>query len=372
MNASASGLFNTPLKNIERPVLYYPYVHIRSEHWLKATLLCVPAVKRIVPHDYTPEDDEKILKYTEIKGPAGPLLQGVPSASAASFGAQELLLGKLREHADAIQGRFARPNAPTVDEYWIHIAKFNDYLLDYLIEHQLAWPSHHSLAYGNRSWYALHPVLGSAVMTILGLSIAREQEYDIVTESGAFHEALLASSEEAVIDALLENKSPAVQANQIEYDLSQLVITAAVNFQALQPEDIPELHASKRFRTFQHLIRAAAERVYPTDEEAYNKQLKQQAEEIIEAWQSAQREISARLRELFFQGLALSARAFKLAKGGDFNDVASIGPTAVGFVRNVRALFDYARHRGPYHFLTEVRNAEQDFLRMTFPLGLER
>ena len=32
-----------------RAALYYPYIHIRSEHWLKATLLWVPCVKRIVP-----------------------------------------------------------------------------------------------------------------------------------------------------------------------------------------------------------------------------------------------------------------------------------------------------------------------------------
>jgi hypothetical protein len=41
---------------LQRPALYYPYIHIRSEHWLKATLLCAPAVKRIVPDGYEPGD----------------------------------------------------------------------------------------------------------------------------------------------------------------------------------------------------------------------------------------------------------------------------------------------------------------------------
>jgi hypothetical protein len=27
---------------LQRAALYYPYIHIRSEHWLKATLLCAP------------------------------------------------------------------------------------------------------------------------------------------------------------------------------------------------------------------------------------------------------------------------------------------------------------------------------------------
>jgi hypothetical protein len=33
-------------ETVVRPVLYYPYIHIRSEHWLKATLLCVPTSAR--------------------------------------------------------------------------------------------------------------------------------------------------------------------------------------------------------------------------------------------------------------------------------------------------------------------------------------
>ena len=54
-----------------QPALYYPYIHIRSENWLKATLLCVPAVKRIVPSNYAPEDDAAIIPYVTISGPNG-------------------------------------------------------------------------------------------------------------------------------------------------------------------------------------------------------------------------------------------------------------------------------------------------------------
>ena len=69
--------------------LYYPYIHIRSVSWLKATLLCVPAVKRIVPEDYAPEDDSAILPYVRISGPNGPLLQAVPAATAGAMAAQD-------------------------------------------------------------------------------------------------------------------------------------------------------------------------------------------------------------------------------------------------------------------------------------------
>src|SRR5262249_23899918 len=191
-----------------RPALYYPYIHIRSEHWLKSTLLCVPAVKRIVPETYTPEDLPNIVKYTEISGPNGVLLQAVPSGSNAANQAQHRLLATLRESRQEIEQRFCRQHAPQQDEYWIHKAKFSDELIDYLIANNLAWTSLHSRAYGHRTWYALHPILGSAIMSTLGLSIAHEQQYDIVTPSVEFHEKLLAVEEGDIFDALLGNRTP--------------------------------------------------------------------------------------------------------------------------------------------------------------------
>src|ERR1700750_3452907 len=61
-----------------RPALYYPYIHIRSEDWLKATLLCVPVVKRLIPESYDPEDTGDIAPYAKIACPYGELLQRVP------------------------------------------------------------------------------------------------------------------------------------------------------------------------------------------------------------------------------------------------------------------------------------------------------
>src|SRR4051812_38690429 len=89
-----------------RFALYYPYIHIRSEHWLKGTLLCTPAVKRIVPEKYTPEDLPTILKFTQINGPSGALLQTVPAFSPAADAAQQALLTKIRENAAAIRSKF--------------------------------------------------------------------------------------------------------------------------------------------------------------------------------------------------------------------------------------------------------------------------
>jgi hypothetical protein len=92
-----------------RPALYYPYIHIRSERWLKATLLCMPTVKRIVPDDYTPEDEPAITPYTTITGPYGKLLQTVPAYTPATDHAQRRLLNKIVENARTIDNKYSRP-----------------------------------------------------------------------------------------------------------------------------------------------------------------------------------------------------------------------------------------------------------------------
>jgi hypothetical protein len=101
------------------PALYYPYIHIRSEHWLKATLLTAQTVKRIVPENYTPEDEPKIVRYTTIAGPHRKLLQAVPSFTPAAHEAQFRLLQKLQEHAALIRTKYDHTDAPRGDEYWI-------------------------------------------------------------------------------------------------------------------------------------------------------------------------------------------------------------------------------------------------------------
>jgi hypothetical protein len=105
----------------------------------------------------------------------------------------------------------------------------------------------------------LHPTLGKAIMTTLGLSIATDQHYDVVTADGAFHEALLATSEEDVFDAVRRGtgRLPGTRA-QARHDLIQrVIILSGVNFAALRPEDIPELQSSKHFQGFQRILRHA-------------------------------------------------------------------------------------------------------------------
>lgn len=364
---------------IQRPALYYPYIHVRSEHWLKATLLCVPVVKRIVPDSYLPEDDPRILKYVETIGPYGPLLQAVPAMSEEADKAQHWLLTKLREHAHEIQQRYDRAHAPIPDEYWIHDAKFNQALLQHLLDHDLAWPSSHSRPYGHRSWYALHPVLGSAVMTTLGLSIAREQHYDIVTADGEFHEALLGTDEDGIFDSLLAGRQPNTRPSRSDArrDLAQLVITlTGVNFEALRPEDIPELQSSKKFREFQRLLRSSAQFVdEDLNGDEYRAHLEEEAQHIVSAWRETEGDLSRALRDvLFVVGLKASSDVLSgLAEGSDVKQkLYAAGGMAVALLVREAMKVRRRSQTDPYQYLTEIVQAQHEQLRLTLPLGIEK
>ncbi len=241
---------------VTQPALYYPYIHIRDEAWLKGTLLFTASVTRIVPEEYIPQDTEDIRIYTAIDGANGRLLQAVPAESRAARAAQRLLLEQLDQNIEYITKKFSRKQARRKEPYRIHAAKFNEELLDYLLERQLAWSDVDENATGHFTRYAhaLHPTLGSAIMTTLGLSIARERAYDIVTPSADAHAALLATNEESVFETLINGsrRASAIPPQQARNDLAQMVVTlTGLNFRALRPQDIPKLQESPHLRAFQ-------------------------------------------------------------------------------------------------------------------------
>jgi hypothetical protein len=61
-----------------RDALYYPFIHITDVNWLKATLLCFPGVRRMVPQSYVPTDSDAVREFCDVEGPRGePLLTRV-------------------------------------------------------------------------------------------------------------------------------------------------------------------------------------------------------------------------------------------------------------------------------------------------------
>jgi len=309
------------------------------------------------------------------------LLGEVKAASPHALAAQEQLLLYLQKLKPRIKAKFDRDHAPKPDEYWIHDAKFNQELLKYLTkpENNLAWQSIDPTdTYGKRTWYALHPTLGSAIMTTIGLSIARDEQADIVTPSAAFHETLLTTNQDEIFHAILSGKQTTSVSSQAQRkrDLSQLVVTmTGINYQALRPEDIPELQASKHFSAFQQQLQKAAQSI-PTNQDPrdYTVTLKQHAEKIINEWQENKSKIGRNLKDVLYQtGLTLSALALKASiKGPDWTDLFISGGVAIGVLINKGKRIREQRREDPFQYLTTLAKAQNETLRITYPLGLER
>lgn len=358
-----------------KPALYYPYVHIRSEQWLKATLLCVPAVTRLVPEGYRPEDNFNILRYTEIDGPSGRLLQAIPAYSAAAVIAQQQLLRQIEQNFAEVKARFGREQAPRPDEYWIHDAKFSGDLLAYLESNDLAWRSYDTHAYGTREWYALHPTLGKAVMTCIGLGAARERGLDIVTADGRFHETLVTTREEDVFETLLNPKTAiAPTTTETRRDLGKLVIVlAGINLNALPAERIPELQGSDKFRVFRQTLRQSANAIdQGLSDEDYNEQLRYEAEKIVDSWRDAVRDTTPDLRRLVLENAAFGLEAVRaLSKPPGAWEMCAIA--GLGIWRIAEETQKYLRGRTKaMNFLSQVEEAQSEVLRLQYPLGLDR
>ena len=95
---------------LDRDALYYPFIHITDVNWLKATLLCFPGVRRMVPQSYVPTDSDAVREFCDVEGPRGePLLTRVDLFSPDARAAEERLLATLEKQDSRIRSRF--PNA---------------------------------------------------------------------------------------------------------------------------------------------------------------------------------------------------------------------------------------------------------------------
>lgn len=51
---------------MQQPALYFPYVHIRDDEWLKAAALYWPSVRRLVPHGYAKRDSATARAFANV------------------------------------------------------------------------------------------------------------------------------------------------------------------------------------------------------------------------------------------------------------------------------------------------------------------
>jgi hypothetical protein len=355
----------------ERSALYYPYIHVRSENWLKSTLLAFQRVDRIVPYPNTLQDEEVIEPYTKLLGPDGlPLLNMAEYNTKRVQAAQTVLFQRLMEAEAALVTRYAEdkvdPKYLKGDEaFQIHRGKILNWdYSDWLIRKKLAWNSRELEEHDVFNWLTVHPNLGSAIMSVLALAIAK-QDGLIVTPSERTHDTLLGNSEKQILAKLLD--VPLSLDEQGGHpvgvqELCQLVILNGIDLTRLTPQDIQEMvvKGGSDLRKFYGMLSSFSDNISPDlDEKTRTKKLKAKADEVLEAW----RKCTAKLPQLgdavkdasFDKGIEKAVDVVKDSWGAHFAVQALGGFHGIALAILVKAGSIMVRgHETPYRYLNRI------------------
>ena len=282
---------------LDRDALYYPYIHIRDVNWLKGTLLCFPQVRRMVPPDFHLNDSPEVQEFRKLVGPAGkPLIAEEDTDQYAVEESQHRLLTTLRENEEYVCQRYSHD--ATINQYpkehdsfQIHGGKILGETVEYLKSKELVWPAR-TVHGGYTKWYALHPKLGEAVMSLIAINIALSKGLDIVTSSGQIHHSLASLDEKEVFQNLIRRTSPgepmegSKKVAEMADELALMVMTTQFDLTRLAPAQIAEMikdgNDLKRFKTA--LIPIAETIPDILDPVEREKKLKEKSEIVISEW----------------------------------------------------------------------------------------
>jgi hypothetical protein len=278
----------------ERPALYYPYIHIRDENWLKGALLGFGQVRRIVPKGFALKDQAITRHYSEMSLASGPLLEAVEVDSPEIADTQKWLRLQISEHIQELQTHYGKDSEAMqqIDadsEFQMHSGKFIDPdFVAMLLEKKVAWYSRDPALQGSFDWLAMHPDFGSALMSVLAIAVARLKSLSVLTASSRHHCELLANREEDVFQKLLGIPHPPAGAPDAvtTEELSHVVITTGFDLTRLRAEDILELlKEGKDLRAFRTAVAQFAASI-PKDAqgEERDRRIKEKAGAVLEEW----------------------------------------------------------------------------------------
>src|SRR5580700_11419841 len=125
-----------------RPGLYFPYIHVRDDAWLKIAALYWPSVRRLVPFGYVKHDSPTAQLFFD----AEILRDEVPGSLVNSMTWDLLRILKdnadlliqdysiERAHADWDGRQWGEPTGPERAPQlgWIHATKFPPHVANYL------------------------------------------------------------------------------------------------------------------------------------------------------------------------------------------------------------------------------------------------
>jgi hypothetical protein len=187
---------------MERPALYFPYIHVRDDDWLKAAALYWPSVRRLVPHKHTTHDSPTAQLFAQagvlrdeeprtLLGPGGDLMRTLEANIDRLAPQFQIDAYDGPSHADHQSNRGL---ADYADDRlgWIHVSKFPYHLIEALEERRLAVlgrdVSHGHGDPGN--WIGLHPAVAGAYMTTLAGHLAERSRFEAITDQAELRRAV--------------------------------------------------------------------------------------------------------------------------------------------------------------------------------------
>jgi hypothetical protein len=192
--------------------LYYPYVHFRSDTWVKLSALYWGKIGRIVPRGYPVCDSDTVRTFADEFGlienfePVGMpqlrvrFLQLLQKHEAALVGRYNVVDG------DCWEGALSRMSVPRGFDpkfAWIHVDKVDHHLADQLVRARLAIRLQARGRPEDPSWIGTHPRIASVYMTALAEEMAGAFQMHPVTDSVVDHVAVSGFTMERLAQVLL-------------------------------------------------------------------------------------------------------------------------------------------------------------------------
>jgi hypothetical protein len=207
---------------MQQPGLYFPFVHIRDDNWLKAAVLYWPSVRRLVPRNYVKHDsptaqhffDAEVLRDEDPRGLLDSMTWDLLDALRSNADRLERDYSVERAYADWDGNHRLRGSAPEweVPELgWIHVTKFPRGVVRYLAERGLAhrgrggdgvWSDPRA----PNQWIGLHPALAGAYMTALAGRLGELASFQPLTDQDDLRVATPNSDVRSAMHLLLGRK----------------------------------------------------------------------------------------------------------------------------------------------------------------------
>ncbi len=236
---------------MHRPGLYFPYIQVRDDEWLKVAALYWPSVRRLVPDGYVPRDSPTARALAD----AGILVDERPRelVSTLAWEFVEVLeadADRLRHHSGLDRARRewdgrpwsdGSPAAATAPHLgWIHVDKVPRDSVERLAELGLAQVPDTGDPDDPPEWIGFHPALASVLMRSVAVRVSERSHFLPVTDQADLAAAVPAPDLAPAVNLLLgpHGPRPAASAGTATYVLLALQYARPRRVERLSVADV--------------------------------------------------------------------------------------------------------------------------------------